>query len=234
MTTIVLAHGAWSSAWAWRRVRPLMREAGHEFFTPSLTGLGQRAHLARPDLDLDAHIADVMAAIEAEELQDVVLLGHSYGGMVATGVADRLRGRVARVIYLDAFVPRDGEAVFDLVPADAAEQMETQARDADGWRVPPNPPPPDTAAEDLAWLEQHRVGMPIGCLRQSLRLGAEPSCPRDYIYALRRPSVDLFGRFAVRARSEAGWTRRDIDASHSANVTAPGLLMETIDAILGG
>lgn len=235
MATIVLAHGAWSASWAWRRVRPLMRMAGYDFHAPCLTGLGERAHLAHPLVDLETHIRDVCAVIETEDLGGVVLLGHSYGGMVATGVADRLRGRVARVIYLDAFVPRDGESLFDLLdPADRAAKEAAAEREGFGWLVPPNPIPPDTAEEDLPWLTAHRRWQPIETLRQKLRLSAEPDCPRDYIYALRRPASDRFGPFAARAKAETGWTCREIDASHSPNVTAPGLLMEAIGAILGG
>ena len=95
MATIVLAHGAWSAAWAWKKMRPLFRAAGHEFFSPTYTGLGQRAHLAHHEIDLGTHIHDVAAVLEFEDLRDVTLLGHSYGGMVATGVADRLRSRIA-------------------------------------------------------------------------------------------------------------------------------------------
>src|SRR5881394_3194507 len=103
MASIVLAHGAWSAGWAWKKMRPLIRAAGHEFFSPSYTGLGERAHLARPDIDLATHVQDVLAVLEFEELSEVTLLGHSYGGMVATGVADKAADRIARVVYIDAF-----------------------------------------------------------------------------------------------------------------------------------
>src|SRR6516164_9625245 len=101
MATIVLAHGAWSAAWAWKKMRPLFQAAGHEFFSPTYTGLGERAHLARAEIDLGTHIQDVAAVLEVEDLKNVTLLGHSYGGMVATGVADRMRDRIARVVYID-------------------------------------------------------------------------------------------------------------------------------------
>jgi pimeloyl-ACP methyl ester carboxylesterase len=114
MATFVVAHGAWSAGWAWKKLRPLMRAAGHELWTPTHTGLGERAHLAHPDVDLDTHIQDIVAVLETEDLNDVYLIGHSYGGMVATGVADRARARIKHVIYLDAFAPKDGQSVFDL------------------------------------------------------------------------------------------------------------------------
>ena len=168
MATVVLAHGAWSSAWAWKKVRPLMREAGHEFYTPSYTGLGERAHLADPSNDLETHIQDVLGVIEAEDLRDFVLLGHSYGGMVATGVADRARDRVKHLIYLDAFVPKDGQSLADLMPPALAQHM-TAGMPAGEWRVPPNPPSQDTSPEDLAWITAHRKPQSIKCLTHNQR-----------------------------------------------------------------
>src|SRR5215210_4421571 len=105
MATFVIVHGAWSGAHAWRRVRPLLRAAGHEVFTPALTGLGERAHLASPRVDLDTHIQDVVGVLEYEDLGEVMLVGHSYGGVVITGVAERAAPRLAQLIYLDAEVP---------------------------------------------------------------------------------------------------------------------------------
>ena len=233
MASIVLCHGAWSSAWAWRRMRPLMREAGHDLFAPSYTGLGERAHLAHDGIDLETHIADVLAVIETEELSDVTLLGHSYGGIVATGVADLARPAVGHVIYLDAFVPRDGQSLFDLVPAEHAAEMQRKARETgDGWRVPPNPAPPDTSPEDQAWIARHRRDMPIGCLSQKLVLTSELDVPRHYIYATRTPPGAPFRRFADRARTEPGWTLHEIDTSHSPAITAPDRLMKVLSPIL--
>ena len=100
LAIVVLAHGGWSAAWAWKKIRPLMAATGHHFFTPSCTGLGERAHLASPSNDLETHIRDLLGVLTFEDLSEVVLIGHSYGGMVATGVADRARDRVAQSIYL--------------------------------------------------------------------------------------------------------------------------------------
>lgn len=142
MAVVVLAHGAWSAAWAWKKVRPLMAAAGHEFFAPTYSGLGERAHLARPENDLETHIDDVVGVLKCEELRNVVLLGHSYGGMVATGVADRAPERVARIVYLDAFVPENGQALIDLLPQQARQRMLDSVKSGDGWRVTPNPSRP--------------------------------------------------------------------------------------------
>src|ERR1700704_2775928 len=105
MATIVLAHGAWSAAWAWKKMRPLFRDAGHEFFSPTYTGLGERAHLSNPEIDLSIHINDVAAVLDFEDLKDVNLIGHSYGGLGGTGVAAKGGPRLARGVYLAAFAP---------------------------------------------------------------------------------------------------------------------------------
>ena len=136
----VLVHGAWHGGWCWRHVRARLIAAGHEVYTPTLTGQGERHHLTGPDITLDTHIDDVARVIEWEELDGVVLVGHSYGGYVVTGVADRLRGRLARVVYLDALIPTDGRAVSD---ASTPEQVAAaRATLIDGYRLPSPPPLP--------------------------------------------------------------------------------------------
>jgi pimeloyl-ACP methyl ester carboxylesterase len=115
MTTFVLVHGGWHGGWCWRRVAPLLRAAGHEVHTPTLSGLGERAHLAGPDTGLATHVEDVVARLEMEDLHDVVLVGHSSGGAIITGVAQRAAECLAALVYLDAFMPRPGESVLDLL-----------------------------------------------------------------------------------------------------------------------
>ena len=160
--TFLVCHGAWSAGWAWKKMHPLMAARGHRLVTPTYTGLGERAHLANPSIDLETHIQDILNVIKYEDLRDIVLVGHSYGGMVATGVADRARDRIAQLIYLDAFVPDDGQSLLDLNEP-ARPQMQQLAKSGDGWRVPPNPTPPDTPPADLEWLTERRVDMPIKC-----------------------------------------------------------------------
>nr|WP_238589876.1 alpha/beta fold hydrolase [Pseudonocardia sp. AL041005-10] len=116
MSTVVLLHGAWHGGWAWQRVVPGLRAAGHDVHTPTLTGLSDRAHLLTPQVGLSTHVQDVVALLEAHDARDVVLVGHSYAGQVVTGVADRVPDRVARRVYLDAFVGDDGDAAIDLLP----------------------------------------------------------------------------------------------------------------------
>jgi pimeloyl-ACP methyl ester carboxylesterase len=234
LAIIVLAHGAWSAAWAWKKVRPLMAVAGHQFFTPTYTGLGERAHLASRSNDLETHIQDVLGVLTCEDLREVVLIGHSYGGMVATGVADRARGRIARLIYLDAFVPANGQALIDLVPAGERQRLLDSVRSGDGWRVTPNPTPPDTSQEDLEWIGKYRMPQSVRCFDQPLQLNAELTLPRAYIHCTRYAEQKPFAQFANRAQREAGWQVYDLDASHSPNVTAPTAFMDALRQALAG
>src|SRR3954468_12687170 len=228
MATFVIAHGAWSSGWAWKKMRPLLRAAGHEIFTPSYTGLGERSHLANPEVDLETHIQDIVNVLFYEDLRDVILLGHSYGGMVATGVADRAGDRIRKVIYLDAFVPRDGQSLVDLTRR-AFDGASGGPPPAEGWLVPPMPPSSDATPEDLAWVTARRGPQPRKTFEQAVSLtGAVDRLPRVYIKCQRINSGDVFEQFAARARSESGWQSEEIDATHSPNVTAPDTLAEIL------
>lgn len=231
MATIVVAHGAWSSAWAWQKMRPLLRAAGHDIFTPSYTGLGERAHLASPAIDLDTHIADVLGVLQCEDLRDVVLIGHSYGGMVATGIADRADGRVAKLIYLDAFAPKDGQSLFQLVGAETEAKMRAGAAAGDGWRVPANPMPPDTPPDYAAWAASRRMPQPMKCFEQRLSLSGRPLPVAGYIYCTRIAPGDVFRQFADRARAE-GWPYAEMDASHNPHITAPEELRDVLQGMM--
>ena len=157
--TFLVCHGAWSAGWAWKKMHPLMRAAGHHLVTPSYTGLGERAHLTNPSIDLETHIHDILNVIEYEDLLDIVLIGHSYGGMVATGVADRARDRIAQLIYLDAFVPDDGQSLLD-IDDPGRQRMQDLAKAGDGWRIPPKPHPPATAPDAAECLVKRMKKIP--------------------------------------------------------------------------
>jgi pimeloyl-ACP methyl ester carboxylesterase len=231
--TFLVCHGAWSAGWAWKKLHPLMAARGHCLVTPTCTGLGERAHLANPSIDLETHIQDVLNVIKYEDLRDIVLVGHSYGGMVATGVADRARDRSKQLIYLDAFAPNEGQCLLDFLSESERQRMLQLAKSGDGWRVPPNPTPPDTPPADLEWLTERRVHMPIKCFEARLKLhGGDLILPRSYIYATRSAPGDTFGPIARRAKSMAGWNYHEIDASHSPNVTAPDALMKLLQKIV--
>ena len=229
--TFLVCHGAWSAGWAWKKMHPLMSKAGHRLMTPTYTGLGERAHLANRSIDLETHIEDMLNVIKYEDLRDIVLIGHSYGGMVATGVTDRVRDRITQLIYIDAFVPEDGQSLLDINEAGRA-RMQELAKTGDGWRVPPSPTPPDTSPADVEWLSERRVHMPVKCFETRLKLHSGAlTLPRSYIYATRITPADTFGPFAKRAKNDPAWRYFEIDASHAPNVTAPEALMALLEKI---
>src|SRR5215831_15488354 len=147
----VLVHPAWFGGWCWRKVTPLLRDQGHDVYTPTLTGLGERAHLGNPEVSLATHIEDVVNVLEFEDLQRVILVGNSSGGMGITGVADRVPKRLAQVVYLDAFVPGDGQSLVDLLPPDRRQAMENLVKREDqGWLLPRFAPlPPEKILRDI-------------------------------------------------------------------------------------
>ncbi|MGH8764815.1 MAG: alpha/beta fold hydrolase [Burkholderiales bacterium] len=233
MATFLVAHGAWSAGWAWKKMRPLLRARGHEIFTPTHTGLGERAHLARAAIDLETHITDILAVLEYEDLRGVILVGHSYGGMVATGVADQARDRIAALVYVDAFAPRHGDSVFSLSPDRRKAMVDAANAGGDGWQMPANPMPPDTPEADRAWAMPRRMPQPLKTFEQPLRLRhGDLTLPRHYIYCQRHTPDDRFRPFLERARSE-GWGHHEIDASHNPHITAPEALAALFDVIAG-
>lgn len=212
-------------------MHPLMQKAGHRLIVPTYTGLGEREHLASPAVNLETHIQDLLGVIKFEELTDIVLVAHSYGGMVATGVADRVPDRIRQLIYVDAFVPGNGQSLFDLLPADALERMRQGLIEGDGWRVPPMPVPADTSDADRKWIEKFRMPQPLHCFDQPLQLTRDGTAtPRAYIKAQKLSPGDPFVQFAERARQD-GWEYHGIDASHSSQVTAPRALMKLLDEL---
>jgi pimeloyl-ACP methyl ester carboxylesterase len=236
MATCVIVHGAWSGAHAWRWIRPLLRDAGHDVFTPSLTGLGERAHLATPQIDLETHVRDVVGVLEFEDLLDVTLVGHSYGGVVITGVADRVSSRVAQLVYLDAEVPEDGEAEMDLLPLPERTAYEEAARlRGEGWRIPP--PLPDPLPADLEpkvrWVMSRMVAQPVRTFTQPLRLtGAERQVRRTYVLHLEGKEGQELPSYVQRARADPGWRFIAFPAGHAAHVTAPRELADLLIGLL--
>jgi pimeloyl-ACP methyl ester carboxylesterase len=232
MATYLLIHGAWHGGWCWRRVVPLLRAAGHEVLTPTLTGLGERAHLLTREVGLDTHAQDVVGELEYEDLRDVVLVGHSYGGMVITAVAERAAERLAHLVYLDAFVPRDSQSQMDLLGPEFLALFQEQAElHGDGWKLPSFPAERFgvTKEEDLAWVRPRLGPHPFKTKLDKVRL-ANPKAAkiaRTYIYCS-DPAIGPFGQFAERARAEAGWRYRELATGHDAMVTEPKRLAEML------
>ena len=233
--TFVLVHGAWHGGWCWRQVTSLLREAGHDVWAPTLTGLGERAHLLDPRIGLDTHVEDVVGVLEYEELGGVILVGHSYGGMVISGVADRASDRVAHLVYLDAFVPDDGQALFDVLRPERRDLYLQQAQEkGEGWRVPA-PPPQALGITDetrASWLAAKLNPQPLRAFEQPVRLTnpAAAALPRTYVHCTEGPLVPSFAPFAARVRSASGWSYHELATGHDAMLTAPeplaGILLE--------
>jgi pimeloyl-ACP methyl ester carboxylesterase len=221
--TYVLVHGAWHGGWCWAKVARLLRDAGHEVYTPTLTGLGERAHLARPEVDLETHIQDVVAMLEAEELRQVTLVGHSYGGMVITGVAARTSGRIGHLVYLDAFVPEAGKSLLDYVGEGAGAMREAAVAHGEGWKLPSFPPERFgvTSQRDTEWLTKHLVPQPLRTFEQALPAAGGEKLKRTYVYCS-KPAMGAFDQFAERLRDDRKWTFHDVKTGHDAMVTAPG------------
>jgi pimeloyl-ACP methyl ester carboxylesterase len=221
--TYVLVHGAWHGGWCWAKVARLLRDAGHEVHTPTLTGLGDRAHLARPEVDLETHIQDVVAMLESEELRQVTLVGHSYGGMVISGVAARTSGRIGHLVYLDAFVPETGKCLLDYVGERAAAMREAAATHGEGWKLPSFPPERFgvTSQRDTEWLNKHLVAQPLRTFDQPLPAAGGEKLKRTYVYCS-KPATGTFDQFAERLRDDRKWTFHDVKTGHDAMVTAPG------------
>jgi pimeloyl-ACP methyl ester carboxylesterase len=241
MTTYLLVHGAWHSARAWDRVVPLLEAAGHRALAPSLTGSGDKAHLLGPGVGLQTHVADVVSLIEDEDLTDVVLVGHSYAGLVVTSAADTVPHRIAHLVYLDAMVPEDGETAVDVMPVNR-HAVDRARASADGWRVPPMPelPPPHglfgvTDPADVARLRAQLVDLPVLCLQQPVHLSdpATRAIPRTHIHSTVVPPG--ITRRPVPARQPNGEPAQvwELPTGHDSMITMPVELTELLLKIAG-
>lgn len=201
----------------WSRVARELRARGHEVFTPSLTGVGERVHLASPAVNLSTHIADVLNALAYERLEQVVLVGHSYGGMVVTGVADRAAERIAALVYLDAFVPENGQALVDFLPEPVRGRLPR-----DDWRIPPLPPEAQGMSDpaEIAWGRDRRVAQPIGTFTEKLTLEGRYHGPRRYIWCSGYAS-STFRPFAERLRKDPAWRYDELPTHHYPHVSMP-------------
>ncbi|WP_214407962.1 alpha/beta fold hydrolase [Pseudonocardia lacus] len=212
MATFVLVHGAWGGSYAFRAVRGLLHADGHEAVSPSLTGIGERAHLTGPHVDLSLHVLDVVNAIRYEDLRDVVLLGFSYGGMVVTGALDPLGDRVREVVYLDAFVPADGDSVTTLTGNPPPGFPELGAP----WAAPA----PVRQYEDPAAAARaipRRVPQPLGTFTEPVRLSVpleDRGLGLTYVRATADPDGATFEPFARRAREHPAWRYHEIATTH--------------------
>jgi len=222
--TIVIVHGAWGGAWAFKKVDAMLRQKGFEVYRPQLTGQGDRVHLARPDIGLNTHIDDVVNMILYEDLHDIILVGHSYGGMVISGVADRVPDRIKRLVYLDAMVPNDGESVTTLLPraGDFIKQMTKGDYLVPPWVKPDQPPPHDVPQALKTFTD------PIALKNEAAR-----KLPATYILTVEKGKEakdDDFFAQSQRAK-ERGWSMLVLTSDHNPQWSAPEALVEMLAGI---
>jgi pimeloyl-ACP methyl ester carboxylesterase len=228
--TFVLVHGAWHGGWCWCRVADVLRARGHRVFAPSLTGLGDRAHLFSKDISLQTHVEDILSVVEAEELSDFILVGHSYGGFVISGVADTLRERVSRYVYLDASVPPDmsSGASFSWAGFNPPEAREARLKlvQEQGKGVGLPAPPPSafavTKPADVAWLQRRLRPMPVQTYigTFTFKNSGSNGLKRTYIASI-QPLYALLVPTHNRVKGDPTWSFTTIETGHNSMVTAP-------------
>jgi pimeloyl-ACP methyl ester carboxylesterase len=221
--TFVLVHGAWHGGWCWKYVADQLRKAGHVVFTPTLTGQGERHHLTRKDIDLNTHIQDIVAVLEAEELGNVILVGHSYGGIVVSGAAEKMLQKIKRLIYLDALLPVVGKPIFELPP-------EMEKSFIDGFRMASFPPEMFGVPKDhplYAWVARRLTDMPAGVFPKPVPItGAWEKLPKSFIECTQN-ALDGPKAGAIRAKAEK-WDYQQMNTGHDAMVTQPKQLADLL------
>ena len=227
--TYVLIHGAWHGGWCWQRVADRLRTRGHAVFTPTLTGLGERAHLLHPDIDLSLHVADVLGAIRCERLSDIVLVGHSYGGCVISGVAEAVANKIRSIVFLDAFIPDNGESLFDIVQPAVKEVIQgvldrgettVPVRDAAAFKV---------NEKDRAWVDSLATPQPIRTMTEKIKLmGARDRIAKKiYIRASGYPNVS-FDKAYARVKADRGWRTYEVPCGHDVMIDDPDRLTDIL------
>jgi len=232
-SSFVLVHGAWHGGWCWRRVADILRANGCRVFAPSLTGLGDRAHLFSKDISLQTHVQDIVYLVEAEELNDFVLVGHSYGGLVVSGVADILRGRVSHYVYLDGTVPDDMSpgASTGWSETNTAELRETRLKAArqqgNGVALPAPLPSAFAVTEpsDAAWVQRRLRPMPLQTYlgKIAFKNHGNAGLRRTYIAAVKPRYIPLAATHE-RIQGDKSWSYITIETGHDMMVTAPSEL----------
>lgn len=234
MTNFVLLHGAWHGGWCWARVAPLLRARGHQVLTPTQTGLGERAHLLHAGITVETFVQDLLGVLHAEELEDAVLVGHSFGGIAITGAADRTPERVRSLIYLDSRILENGESALDQATPEQATARHAAAAESGGVSVPP-PPPSDFGVPDgpdADWLARRMTPHPFSTMTSRLRL-ANPvgnGLPCAYV-ACTTPKYGPLEPARRWARNRPGWRWREMATGHNAMVTAPGPLADLLEEL---
>jgi pimeloyl-ACP methyl ester carboxylesterase len=221
-STFVLVHGAWYGGWCYARVAERLRSAGQRVFTPTLTGLGERAHLYSRSIDLTTHITDIINVIKYEHLENLVLVGHSYGGMVVTGVADAIPEKIASLVYLDAFLPGNNQSLHDLLPPEAAQAQREAANERNGFSVPPISAADFNVNEaDRSWVDSLCTPQPLATLTQRLRLTGGLDRIGNRTYVLATAGGAPFRRFRDSIAADPRWSTHELPCGHDVMIDMP-------------
>ena len=231
--TFVLVHGAWHGGWCWRRVSDLLTARGHEVFAPTLTGVGERAHLLSPAIGLDTHIADIVNVFEFEGIRDAMLVGHSYGGMVVTGVAERLPGRIKSIVYLDAFVPADNQSMLDIVSEEGRKQLGETAAKSGGLSVPPIPAAVfNVNTADQAWVDSKCTVHPFKTMTDKVRTtGARERIAKKVYVRAAGYSSPYFSMIYDKLNADPAWRAHSLPCGHDVMVDMPERLTEILEEV---
>lgn len=232
--TFVLLHGAWHGAWCWKRVSDSLRAAGHTVYTPTLTGLGERSHLLSADITLETCAQDLINVFLWEDLRDVVLVGHSFGGIAASAAADRIPERIRHLVYLDSLLIQDGESPFSVVPAEVAQARRALARQSPGGISIPVPPAAAfgvTDANDVQWLQEKCTPHPVSTYESTLALRNPLGNGLATTYVAVRPDYAPLATVRQWVRGHTTWEYLEIDAGHDAMVTSPGTVTDLLQEI---
>ena len=224
MATFVLVHGAWSGGWCYFKVAERLRALGHLVFTPTLTGQGERSHLTGTAINLTLHIIDVLNVFHYERLDGVVLAGHSYGGMVITGVGDRIPDRIRALVYLDAFLPQDGQSLFDINVPKNTQMFIDNAGKIGGLGVPPPPAAFfNVNPDDAQRVDELATPFPIGCFTEKIKLsGKQDSIKKHvYVHSTVLPRESPFKPFYERVKNDPAWSAHTLPCGHDAMLDMP-------------
>jgi pimeloyl-ACP methyl ester carboxylesterase len=227
--TFVLVHGAWHGGWCWRRVADLLEAKGHKVFAPTLTGLGERSHLMRAGINVSTHVTDIVNVLKYEQLNDVVLCGHSYGGFVISGVAEQAADRIGSIVYLDAFVPQNGESMASITSQAVRDSLKA-ASERGEIGVPPRPAKAFLVNDkDQAWVDSLTGPQPIETMTEQVKItGArEKIAKKSYIRAGAYPNPG-FDAALARVKADKTWRTYDVPCGHDVMVDMPERLAEIL------
>jgi pimeloyl-ACP methyl ester carboxylesterase len=227
--TFVLVHGAWQGGWCWRRVADRLRRDGHAVFTPTLTGLGERSHLLQPSIDLATHVADVVNLMQWEQLSDVVLCGHSYGGFVISGVAERMSAAIRAIVFLDAFLPQSGDTILKLT-GPAVQDTIRAAQQRGDLGVPPRPAEAFGVNQaDRQWVDSLCVPQPIGTFTSPIALsGAREAIARKTYIRAKSCANPAFDRALASVQADRSWRYHEVACGHDVMIDSPERLSELL------